>query len=300
MSGGVDSSTSAAILKKRGFDVIGVSYRIGDYKKNGRKRCCNISDLIDANEVSRILGIPHYVIDLREDFRKFVVEPFVDEYKRGRTPNPCVLCNQFIKFDILFSKLKELNTDFIATGHYARILSIENEFGLFKGIDESKDQSYFLFSIHREKLSKILFPVGDLKKEEVRKIAEEIGIPVAKKSESQDICFIEGSYKDFVKNYISSLDSSGYIKDLSGNILGEHMGIFNYTIGQRKGFGISSKEPLYVVGINSRENSIIIGTKKDLMKRRLRASKANFLVPFEKIDGKIFEVKQKAPLRLNS
>ncbi len=291
MSGGVDSSTSAAILKKRGFDVIGVSYRIGDYKKNGRRRCCNISDLIDANEVSRILGIPHYVIDLREDFRKFVVEPFVDEYKRGRTPNPCVLCNQFIKFDILFSKLKELNTDFIATGHYARIINIENEFGLFKGIDESKDQSYFLFSIPKEKLSKILFPVGDLRKEEVRKIAEEIGIPVAKKSESQDICFIEGSYKDFVRNYICGLDSSGYIKDLSGNILGEHMGIFNYTIGQRRGFGISSKEPLYVVGINSRENSIIIGNKKDLMKRRMRASKANFLVPFEKIDGKIFEVK---------
>ncbi len=291
MSGGVDSSTSAAILKKRGFDVIGVSYRIGDYKEDGRRKCCNISDLIDANEVARRIGIPHYVIDLREDFKKFVVEPFVEEYKRGRTPNPCILCNQFIKFDILFSRLKELDADFIATGHYARILSIENEFGLFKGIDESKDQSYFLFSIPKEKLSKILFPVGDLKKEEVRKIAEEIGLHVSKKSESQDICFIEGSYKEFVKRYISGLNSSGYIKDLSGNILGEHKGIFNYTIGQRRGFGISSKEPLYVVGINARENSIIIGTNKDLMKRKLRASKANFLVPLERVDGKIFEVK---------
>lgn len=291
MSGGVDSSTSAAILEKRGFDVIGISYRIGDYKKDGRRRCCNFPDLVDANEVAKKIGIPHYVVDLREDFRKFVVEPFLEEYKRGRTPNPCILCNQFIKFDILFSRLKELNADFIATGHYARILRIENEFGLFKGIDESKDQSYFLFSIPRERLSKILFPVGDLKKEEVRKIAEEIGLHISKKTESQDICFIEGSYKDFVKNYISDLNSSGYIKDLSGNILGEHRGIFNYTIGQRRGLGVSSKEPLYVVGINAMKNSIIIGTNKDLMKKKLRASKANFLVPIEKIDGKIFEVK---------
>lgn len=291
MSGGVDSSTSAAILKKRGYEVVGISYRIGNYKEDGKRRCCNFSDLIDANEVARKIGIPHYVIDLREDFRKFVVEPFVEEYKRGRTPNPCILCNQFIKFDILFSRLKELNADFIATGHYARILSIENEFGLFKGIDESKDQSYFLFSIPKERLSKILFPAGDLKKEEVRKIAVEIGLHVSKKTESQDICFIEGSYKDFVKRYISDLNSSGYIKDLSGNVLGEHRGIFNYTIGQRRGCGVFSKEPLYVVGVNAKENSIIIGTNKDLMKKRLRASKANFLVPFEKIDGKIFEVK---------
>ncbi len=291
MSGGVDSSTSTAILKRKGFEVIGVSYRTADYKGDKRKRCCNISDLLDANEVARKIGIPHYVIDLREDFRKSVVEPFVEEYKKGRTPNPCILCNQFIKFEILFSKLKKLNADFIATGHYARVLKIGSEFGLFKGIDESKDQSYFLFSIPKEKLSKVLFPVGDLKKEEVRKIADDIGLPVSKKTESQDICFIEGSYQDFIKKYLSGIDTSGYIKDLSGNILGEHKGIFNYTIGQRRGFGISSKEPLYVVGIDAKGNSIIIGTNKDLMKKKLRASKANFLISPERIDGNIFEVK---------
>lgn len=291
MSGGVDSSTSAAILKRRGFDVIGVSYRIADYTEKKRKRCCNISDLLDANEVARKIGIPHYVIDLREDFRKFVVEPFVEEYKKGRTPNPCILCNQFIKFEILFTKLKELNADFIATGHYARVLKVDSEDGLFKGIDEAKDQSYFLFSIPKERLSKVLFPVGDLKKEEVRKIAEEIGLPVSKKIESQDICFIEGSYQDFIKRYVSGIDTSGYIKDMSGNILGEHKGIFNYTIGQRRGFGISSREPLYVVRIDAKENSVIIGRNKDLMKKKLRAGKTNFLLPPEKIDGKIFEVK---------
>lgn len=291
MSGGVDSSTSAGILKRRGFDVIGVSYRIADFMEDKRKRCCNISDLIDANEVARMIGIPHYVIDLREDFRKFVVEPFVEEYKKGRTPNPCILCNQFIKFEILFSKLKELNADFIATGHYARILEVNGEFGLFKGIDESKDQSYFLFSIPKEKLPKVLFPVGDLKKEEVRKIADEIGLPVSKKTESQDICFIEGPYQNFIKRYVSGIDTSGYIKDMNGNVLGEHKGIFNYTIGQRRGFGISSREPLYVVRINAKENSVIIGRNKDLMNRKLRASKANFLIPVEKIDGKMFDVK---------
>ncbi len=291
MSGGVDSSTSAAILKMKGFEVIGVSYRIADYKEDKRKRCCNISDLLDANEVARKIGITDYVIDLREDFRKFVVEPFVEEYKKGRTPNPCILCNQFIKFEILFSKLNELNADFIATGHYARVLKVDNEYGLFKGIDETKDQSYFLFSIPKERLSKILFPVGDLRKEDVRKIAEEIGLHISKKTESQDICFIEGSYQGFIKKYISEINTSGYIKDLSGNIIGEHRGIFNYTIGQRRGFGISWKEPLYVVGIDAKENSIIIGTNRDLMKNKLKASKANFLLSPERIDGKIFEIK---------
>jgi tRNA-specific 2-thiouridylase len=291
MSGGVDSSTSAAILKRKGFDVIGISYRIGDYRDEKRRKCCNISDLLDAIEVARKLGISHYVIDLREDFRKHVVDPFIEEYKKGRTPNPCILCNQFIKFEVLFNKLKDLEADFIATGHYARILNFNGEIGLAKGIDESKDQSYFLFSIPKEKLSKILFPVGELKKEEVRKIAEEIGLHVSRKTESQDICFIEGSYKDFVRSYISDLNSSGYIKDSEGNVIGEHNGIFNYTIGQRRGLGISWREPLYVVGINPRENSVIIGTNKELMKRKLRASRANFLVPLERIDGKIFEVK---------
>ncbi|MGQ9618701.1 MAG: tRNA 2-thiouridine(34) synthase MnmA [Candidatus Aminicenantia bacterium] len=291
ISGGVDSSTACALLKRKGFDVIGVSFRIADYKEDGRKKCCNIKDLLDANEVAREIGIPHYVIDLREEFKKFVVEPFMEEYKKGRTPNPCILCNQFIKFEILMKKSQELSSDYIATGHYARIIEVDNELGLFKGVDEGKDQSYFLFSIEKEKLYKILFPVGDFKKEEIRKIAKELQLPVSSKSESQDICFIDGSYHDFIKVNIPEIENPGLIKDIDGNILGEHKGIFRYTIGQRRGFGLSAREPLYVVSINARENSIILGREKDLMKKTLRASRANFLVPPERIAGKIFEVK---------
>lgn len=282
MSGGVDSSTAALLLKEAGYDVFGVFMKLWDSKERDRG-CCSLSDSIDALRVSEKLKIPFYVLNLKEEFKKYVVDYFIGEYKKGRTPNPCINCNLFLKFQILFDKVSQMGADYIATGHYARI----DEF-LYKGVDEKKDQSYFLFNIPKEKLSKIIFPLGGLRKEEVRTIAEKAGLVTAKKRESQEICFIEGDYRDFLRK--EGLDPrEGDIIDIKGNIIGKHRGFFNYTIGQRGGLNIAKGYPIYVIDIIPDKNIIVADEEKYLYKRELFIENTNFYDDIK--EGKKYLVK---------
>ncbi len=277
MSGGVDSSVAALLLKEKGYEVIGVSMHIWDYS-GGEKfgRCCSLEDIYDARKVADMLAIPFYVLNFKEDFKNTVVNYFLKEYINGRTPNPCLICNKVVKFDLLLRKALELGCDYIATGHYARIVSGNNRYLLYRGIDLKKDQTYFLFNLNQSQLSRILFPVGWYRKEEIRKIAEKKGLKVAYKRESQDICFIpDNDYRRFISNHVEE-KISGYIKDKHGNILGRHDGIYNYTIGQRKGLNLPSDRPYYVVGFD--KNDVVVGRNEDLYKKELIADQVNWIV----------------------
>ncbi len=285
MSGGVDSSVAAAILREEGYEVIGMTMQIwpSDRLAEEAERfggCCGLGAVADAKKVAHRLGIPHYVVNFRGVFSEKVIANFCHEYSLGRTPNPCIRCNQFIKFDALLKRTKELGADFIATGHYARIEK-EDAGGrhlLKKGIDHRKDQSYFLYAMTQEQLSHSLFPLGNLTKERVRRMAEQLELPIANKPESQEICFIpDNDYPRFIKGYITDGVKPGPILDRQGNVLGEHRGIIFYTIGQRKGLGISAREPLYVVAINREENAIIVGSKEEVSGTELTASGLNWI-----------------------
>jgi len=273
MSGGVDSSVAAALLKEQGYQVIGVTMQIRP-SDNGPDA------VVNAKAVADRLDIPHYVADFREIFTRKVIAHFCHEYSLGRTPNPCVRCNQFIKFGALLTKAKELGADFMATGHYARVEK-EDADGrrlLKKGNDCRKDQSYFLHALNQEQLKHSLFPLGELTKERVRRIAEELDLPVANRPESQEICFIpDNDYPAFLKDYVGDEGKPGPVLDRRGNILGEHRGIIFYTIGQRKRLGISAREPLYVVAINREENAIIVGSKKEAYAVEFTASELNWI-----------------------
>ena len=279
MSGGVDSSVSALLLKERGFEVVGVTMHLGlKGEGSGRPRCCRPSAVEDAKRVCARLGISHHVFDFSQELEEKVIKKFVDEYLNGRTPNPCVDCNKFIKFGSLLKKAEAMGFDYLATGHYAKIEEVGGRYFLKKPKDKVKDQTYFLYPIKREAFSKILFPLADLTKEEVRQIARKNKLPVAEKPQSQDICFIpERDYRKFLTERIKEL-REGHIVDLSGKILGRHKGIFFYTIGQRQGLGISWREPLYVIAINPKENKVIVGEKKDLKARGLKVKDLNLLV----------------------
>ncbi len=285
MSGGVDSSASAVILLSQGYEVIGCTLDLWGEEKSNQA-------VIDAKKVCEKLNIEHYVFSIKEEFKTNVIDNFILEYENARTPNPCVECNKFIKFGYLFDKLEELKCDFLATGHYAGIEFSEkyNQYVLLKAKEIKKDQTYFLYTIKKEQLEKIIFPLESYtNKEEIRNIAKEAGLEVATKKESQEICFIPNNdYQDFLQKNLKIKNKNGKIVLKTGEILGEHKGIINYTIGQRKGIGVSYKEPIYVVKLDKEKNSVVVGFEKDLYSKELIANNVNWVIEKEKF-GNEFE-----------
>jgi len=293
MSGGVDSSVAAAILVQEGYDVIGVTMQIWPATSGPEdafsRTCCSLSAVEDARRVAARIDIPHYVLNFKDIFEETVIEDFIDEYRRGRTPNPCVRCNRFVKFEALLQKSRALGAEYIATGHYSRIVFDEHRgrWLLKRGMDHSKDQSYALYSMTQEQLAHTLMPLGGMAKDETRRLAAELGLAVATKPDSQEICFVEGrDYPGFLRKTVPEVAIPGPILDTSGKILGEHNGIAFYTIGQRRRLGIAAGEPLYVVAIDPERNAIIVGRDSDLYADELTATDLNF-IPFERPAGTI-------------
>jgi len=291
MSGGVDSSLAAALLQEQGNDVIGLTMNLFSLPKEFCKSehlrsCCGWRAVEDANRVALSLGISHYVADFRAEFEKSVIADFCKEYARGRTPNPCIRCNQYIKFEILIERAKKLKADYLATGHHARIEhdSKRGRYFLKKGKDKKKDQSYFLYPMTQKQLSRTLMPIGNLTKEKVRRKAGSIGLPVAQRPESQEICFVpDKNYPGFLRSRIPEAFRSGPIVDLKDRVLGQHKGIGHYTIGQRRGLGIAAPHPLYVLAIQSDKNTVVAGTNDQLYQKNLRATRVN-LISIDKME----------------
>jgi tRNA-uridine 2-sulfurtransferase len=291
MSGGVDSSVAAALLKEQGCEVVGVTIRVkpGDGSSD---------DIRVAQSVAEKLGIAHHTIDCRELFSRKVVDHFCSEYSCGRTPNPCVRCNEHVKFDALLKKARELDAEFIATGHYARIerAGRSGNYHLKKGRDSGKDQSYFLYFLRQDIMGRILLPLGGMKKEDVRNLARSLGLASADREESHDVCFVaSGDYRGFVGERMPQACEPGPIVDSGGNVLGRHRGILSYTVGQRKGMGISAAEPLYVTGIDAGRNAIIVGPNADVYGDELVASNLNW-IEFDRLEQSI-ELKAKIRYR---
>lgn len=279
MSGGVDSATTAVLLKKWGFDVIGVTMQLWDYG-DAEGGCCSADDVRDARRVAEQIGIKHYIVNYMDKFREFVVKDFINKYMDGKTPSPCVLCNEHMKFDFLMRRALELGADYMATGHYARIGydDASNNYYLYKAVDINKDQSYFLFTLKQNELSKILFPLGTMTKEKVRELADKHNLKVARKPDSQGVCFITGNtYKDFLKPQTDSAYANGEIVDTDGNIIGYHEGIFSYTVGQRRGLGVAKGKPLYVVELDTRNNRVIVGSEDEIYSHSLSVNNISWV-----------------------
>jgi tRNA-specific 2-thiouridylase len=282
MSGGVDSSVSAALLKEQGYDVVGVSLQLYDPIAKDpsckTKTCCSLDDVLDAGRVAKKLGIPFEVIDMREAFKYFVINNFIAEYAAGRTPNPCIRCNDVIKFGLLLEKAHLMGASLLATGHYVRVTqNAEGIFQLRTGLDPAKDQSYFLFTLAQQQLSQVIFPVGMLEKSQVRQLATTFGLPVAQKHESQEICFIpDNDYVTFLENN-GVAQKCGDIVTADGTVIGQHGGIHQFTIGQRKGMGIAWKHPLHVIGIDVAENRVIVAEAAELKRSRLNAGRVSWI-----------------------
>ncbi len=282
MSGGVDSSVAAALCVEQGYDVIGVMMRLwseDDGKSGGHNRCCTPDQMSDARTVADKLGIPFYVLDTRSVFRNSVVRTFLDRYSDGLTPNPCLECNRHIRFEWLLNNALALDADYLATGHYARINQTSaGDFQLLKGLDEAKDQSYVLSVIGQAQLAHTLFPVGSYHKPEVRALAEKFDLPVASKHDSQDLCFLaDGDYRRFLAEHTPHASQPGPILLRDGRQIGEHTGLPNYTIGQRKGINLSWPEPLYVLATDTRRNTLIVGPAAALGRDRLTANTLNWI-----------------------
>ena len=277
MSGGVDSSVSALLLKQKGYEVIGTTMEL--YVGSS---CCNINTYIDAKNVCNSIGIPHFTYDCKEEFKKCVIDDFIDCYANCKTPNPCIECNKYMKFGFMYEKAKELGCNYIATGHYAKT-EYSEEYGrwvLKKSKAGKKDQSYVLWNIPKELIEHVLFPLSNFEtKEEIREIAREANLKVANKPDSEDICFVpDGNYKKFLENNSNIRPKQGNIVNLNGEILGKHTGLYNYTIGQRKGLGISYKEPLFVLGFNKPKNEVIVGEEDKLYKKEILVKDINLLL----------------------
>lgn len=283
MSGGVDSSVAAALLVADGYDVVGVSMRLwSDPTSANRSGCCSLDDFLDARRVADRLEIPFYVMDFTDDFRERVVENFVAEYRRGRTPNPCARCNQFVKFAALWERAQALGAQWLATGHYARLRHGPAGTELLRAVDAKKDQSYYLFPVKREVLDHVRFPVGNLTKDVVRQKARELQLPVADKAESQEVCFAPPSrYADFVASYPSEIPiRAGTVVDATGRVLARHGGIHRFTIGQRRGLGLRfGGPPRYVTGIDADSATVRIGNASEVVSAGLVATEANWLGP---------------------
>src|SRR6202140_1588220 len=294
MSGGVDSSAVAAMLRAEGRNVIGLTMQLWNQRRlaghagmpeSVQGRCCSIDDVYDARRVAETLGIPYYVVNHEERFERDVVRPFVEEYLAGRTPIPCSLCNNHLKFDQLLIVAQQIGADKIATGHYAQVVFDEqlNRWLLKRAADKSKDQTYFLFGLTQEQLSRTLFPLGGMTKPEVRELARKQGLALAEKPDSQEICFVPGGdYKRFIDAYLAESgealpDAAGELVTSDGEVIGEHTGIHNFTVGQRKGLGVATGSPLYVIQINGADKQVVVGSDEHLYSRTLRARRVNLI-----------------------
>ncbi|MGD8330234.1 MAG: tRNA 2-thiouridine(34) synthase MnmA, partial [Acidobacteriota bacterium] len=283
MSGGVDSSTAAALLREQGHEVVGLTLQLWDYSAenlaSGRGRCCSPADVADARVVSDRLDVPHYVFDHSASFEQHIVAPFVDAYLAGITPSPCISCNRLVKFDVLWKLARGLDADYLATGHYARLEQDNGRPRLHKGRDEDKDQSYFLFDVPPERLRDVMFPLGGLTKDAVRDAARRLGVPVADKPESYELCFIPDGDKDrFVAARAgAAADRGGPIRHLDGTLLGYHGGLHRFTIGQRRGLGVAHAEPLFVIDLEPDTDTVVVGPKSALGADALEAVRCNWV-----------------------
>lgn len=303
MSGGVDSSVAAAILLEKGYDVVGVTMQIWPDMDEDRLKaeggCCSLSAVDDARRVAGKLGIPYYVLNFKDVFREKVINYFKDEYLRGRTPNPCIACNRHVKFEALLQKAVSMGMDYVATGHYARIERDETSgrYLLKKSVTAAKDQTYALYTLTQEQLSRTLFPIGDYSKDRVREMARELGLSVATKPDSQEICFVEDNdYGRFISENTECDIVPGYFVDTAGNRLGMHRGIIHYTVGQRKGLGMSFGKPMYVVSVDPESNTVVLGEEREVFTGSLTASDLNFI----SIDSLKAEMKVTAKIRYSA
>jgi tRNA-specific 2-thiouridylase len=280
MSGGVDSSVAAALLKEQGYDVVGIMLKLWSDGESGRaNRCCTPADVDAARAIANQLAIPFYLINIADSFKATVVDYFVDEYAAGRTPNPCLICNRQIRFELLLNRALSLGAQYLATGHYARVREVNGQYQLLRGVDPQKDQSYVLSVLGQKELAHALWPLGDMTKPQVRELAQKFKLSVAEKVESQDLCFLaNGDYRDFLTRHAPAGSiHPGEIRDTSGKVLGEHQGLPFYTIGQRKGIGLAASEPLYVIALDAADNAVIVGTKHELGRRDCTARDMHYV-----------------------
>ncbi|MDE6156095.1 MAG: tRNA 2-thiouridine(34) synthase MnmA, partial [Eubacterium sp.] len=283
MSGGVDSSVAAFLMNKKGYECIGATMKLYDNEDiaiSTEKTCCSLDDIEDARAVARRLSMPYYVFNFKDEFVEKVINNFIFTYENGGTPNPCIECNRHLKFAKLFQRMQELEYDYVVTGHYARAVESNGWFYLKKGIDETKDQSYVLYSLTQNQLAHIQFPLGEYTKAEIRKIAEEQNFLNARKKDSQDICFVpDGDYAGFIEKFTGKTYPVGNFIDLQGNVLGQHQGIIRYTNGQRKGLGVAFGKPMYVADKDIVNNTVTLCTNEELFSKELRAIDFNWLIP---------------------